>query len=69
MINFIIAFYLKVFGKPCEVLDIQNIGVQSGAIAVLHTWGQNLTLHPHVHCIVPSAGVDLKGAWKPIGKR
>ena len=68
MINFIIAFYLKVFGKPCEVLDIQNIGVQSGAIAVLHTWGQNLTLHPHVHCIIPSAGVDLKGAWKPIGK-
>ena len=45
-----------------------HYGVESGAIAVLHTWGQNLSLHPHVHCIVPSAGVDLKGNWKHIGK-
>jgi hypothetical protein len=44
-------------------------GVESGAIAVLHTWGQNLSLHPHVHCIVPSVGVDLKGNWKHIGKK
>jgi hypothetical protein len=27
-------------------------------IAVLHTWGQNLSLHPHLHCIVPGGGVD-----------
>lgn len=46
-----------------------HYGAESGAIAVLHTWGQNLSLHPHVHCIVPSAGVDLKGNWKPIGKK
>lgn len=46
-----------------------HYGVESGAIAVLHTWGQNLSLHPHVHCIVPSAGVDLKGNWKLIGKK
>ena len=46
-----------------------HYGVESGAIAVLHTWGQNLSLHPHVHCIVPSAGVDLKGNWKHIGKK
>lgn len=45
-----------------------HYGVESGAIAVLHTWGQNLSLHPHIHCIVPSAGVDLKGNWKSIGK-
>ena len=33
-------------------------------IAVLHTWGQNLSLHPHLHCIVPGGGIDDKGSWK-----
>ena len=37
-----------------------------GMIAVLHTWGQNLSLHPHLHCIVPGGGVDESGAWKNI---
>jgi len=44
-----------------------HYGVESGAVAVLHTWGQNLSLHPHIHCIVPSAGVALDGQWKNIG--
>ena len=43
-------------------------GVESGAIAVLHTWGQNLSLHPHVHCIVPAAGYSIQGKWKRIGE-
>lgn len=42
-------------------------GVESGAVAVLHTWGQNLSLHPHIHCIVPAAGYTLDGKWKAIG--
>nr|WP_255785142.1 transposase [Membranihabitans maritimus] len=33
-------------------------------IAVLHTWGQNLSLHPHLHCIVPAGGVSQSGNWK-----
>ena len=33
-------------------------------IAVLHTWGQNLSLHPHLHCIVPGGGIDDKGQWR-----
>ena len=33
-------------------------------IAVLHTWGQNLSLHPHLHCIVPAGGVTKSGKWK-----
>ncbi len=32
-----------------------------------NTWGQNLSLHPHVHCIVPAAGYTLDGQWKHIG--
>lgn len=44
-------------------------GVETGAIAVLHTWGQNLSLHPHIHCIVPAAGYTLDGKWKVIGQQ
>lgn len=44
-----------------------HFGVETGAVAVLHTWGQNLSLHPHVHCIVPAAGYTLDGNWKNIG--
>jgi hypothetical protein len=41
-----------------------HLGAQAGMIAVLHTWGQQLTLHPHVHCIIPDGGVSLRGRWK-----
>lgn len=41
------------------------LGAQTGMIAVLHTWGQNLSLHPHLHCIVPSGGLTKRGKWKP----
>jgi len=44
-----------------------HYGVESGAVAVLHTWGQNLSLHPHLHCIIPAAGYTLDGRWKKIG--
>lgn len=39
----------------------QWLGAQPGMIAVLHTWGQNLSLHPHVHCIVPGGGLAPDG--------
>ena len=38
--------------------------VTPGMISVLHTWGQNLSLHPHLHCIVPNGGVTKAGYWK-----
>ena len=44
-----------------------HYGVESGAVAVLHTWGQNLWLHPHIHCIVPATGYTIDGRWKNIG--
>jgi hypothetical protein len=44
-----------------------HYGVENGAVCVLHTWGQNLSLHPHIHCIVPAAGYTLKGQWINIG--
>ncbi|MCP4474486.1 MAG: IS91 family transposase, partial [Gammaproteobacteria bacterium] len=35
-----------------------------GMCALLHTWGQNLSLHPHLHCIVPAGGLSPSGSWK-----
>jgi Putative transposase/Transposase zinc-binding domain len=37
--------------------DPDHLGAEVGVLAVLHTWGQNLTLHPHVHCVVTGGGL------------
>lgn len=44
--------------------DPKHLGAQTGMISVLHTWGQTLTLHPHVHMIIPGGGVTAAGYWK-----
>jgi hypothetical protein len=44
--------------------DPKQLGAEIGYIAVLHTWGQTLTLHPHLHCIIPAGGITVKGTWK-----
>jgi len=44
-----------------------HYGCETGAVCVLHSWGQNLSLHPHIHCLVPAAGYTLDGRWKNIG--
>jgi hypothetical protein len=44
--------------------DPKHPGAQLGAISVLHTWGQNLSLHPHVHMIVPGGGFIKENKWK-----
>jgi hypothetical protein len=41
--------------------DPKHLGANLGFLAVLHTWGQSLHLHPHVHCVVPSGGIALDG--------
>jgi hypothetical protein len=43
-----------------------RLQAETGMVAVLHTWGQNLSLHPHVHCIIPGGGIDFKGRWKQV---
>ena len=43
----------------------RRLGGTMGFIAVLHTWGQNLMFHPHVHCVVPAGALDVgTGRWK-----
>ena len=42
--------------------DPRLLGASIGFLAVLHTWGQNLHLHPHLHCVVPGGGISLDGS-------
>jgi hypothetical protein len=43
--------------------DPRHLGAETGMIAMLHTWGQSLFHHPHVHCIVPGGGLAPDGGW------
>jgi len=38
--------------------DPKHLGAEIGFLSVLHTWGQNLQIHPHVHCVIPSGGLS-----------
>lgn len=63
-------YYNLLFAAVWDTLrsfGYSHYGVETGAVAVLHTWGQNLSLHPHIHCLVPAAGYTLNGKWKNIG--
>jgi len=39
--------------------DPKHLGAEIGFLSVLHTWGQNLQHHPHIHCVIPSGGLSL----------
>ena len=42
--------------------DLKHLGTHIGLTSVLHTWGQNLDHHPHIHCIVPGGGISPDGS-------
>jgi len=48
--------------------DPKHLGASPGFSSILHTWGQNLMFHPHVHIIVPGGGLTAGGKWKSSGK-
>ena len=50
---------LCLFAKDPKLLD-----ARLGAIAILHTWDQQLRFHPHIHFIVPAGGINKNGLWK-----
>jgi hypothetical protein len=61
------AFYDLLFRASAETLievaaDPKHLGARIGFLSVLHTWGQNLQHHPHVHCVVPAGGIAPDGA-------
>lgn len=58
--------YNLLFRATAETLqtiaaDPKHLGAQIGFFCILHTWGQTLTAHPHLHCVVPGGGISLDG--------
>ena len=56
-------FYDLLFTATAQTLleiasDAKHLGAEIGVIAILHTWGQNLLLHPHIHCVIPAGGLS-----------
>jgi hypothetical protein len=50
--------------------DPKHLGADIGLLSVLHTWGQNLQHHPHVHCIIPAGGLAMDGTgWGTASPR
>ena len=61
------AVYDILFRAVSETLrtiaaDPKHLGAEIGFLAVLHTWGQNLMHHPHLHCLVPGGGIAPDGS-------
>ena len=52
---------MRAAAEALTTLAAKRLGARIGLIAVLHTWGQTLSHHPHVHCLVPGGGVALDG--------
>jgi hypothetical protein len=57
------VFYDLLFSASAQTLlevakDPKHLGAEIGFISILHTWGQNLLLHPHIHCVIPSGGLS-----------
>ena len=57
-------FYDLLFTASAQTLleiaaDPKHLGAEIGIISTLHTWGQNLLLHPHIHCVIPAGGLAL----------
>ena len=55
-------FYDLLFKASAQTLlevaaDPEHLGAEIGLISILHTWGQNLLLHPHIHCVIPAGGL------------
>jgi len=58
--------YSILFNSVSETLlelsrDEKYLGAEIGFMSILHTWGQNLMNHPHMHCIIPSGGLTFDG--------
>src|SRR6266699_7277254 len=56
-------FYDLLFTASAQTLleiaiDRKHLGAEIGVISILHTWGQNLLLHPHIHCAIPAGGLS-----------
>jgi hypothetical protein len=68
------AMYNLLFRAVSETLsqlaaDQKYLGAKIGFTSVLHTWGQNISFHPHIHCIVPAGGLTRVLQWRSSRKK
>ncbi len=42
----------------------KHLGAKTGMTALLHTWGQTMSYHPHLHCLVPCGGINTQNKWR-----
>ena len=57
------VFYHLLFTTTAATLleiaaDPKHLGAEIGILSILHTWGQNLLAHPHIHCVIPAGGIS-----------
>jgi hypothetical protein len=65
----IYAILLRAAGQALLDAGLTKLRARLGVLTVLHTWGQTLVFHPHVHCVVPGGGISLDGsAWVRLRK-
>ena len=49
--------------------DNKYLGAKPGITSILHTWGQNLSYHPHLHCVITGGGLTSLGTWRDSRKK
>ena len=69
-----VKVYNILFKAAAETLDElaedkKYLGAQIGFMEVLHTWGQTIVYHPHIHAIVPAGGIDKLRKWRNSKKK
>ena len=59
-----VADIFRRYGRAFRTIaaDPKHLGSEIGFFAVLHTWGQNLLHHPHLHCVIPGGGLSPDGS-------
>jgi hypothetical protein len=67
--DLVYALLLRAAGQALLALGASRLRARMGVLTVLHTWGQTLVFHPHVHCVVPGGGFSLDGRrWARVRK-
>lgn len=64
-----LGLFFSAVAKTLMTVAQNRLGGRLGFFSVLHTWGQKLDFHPHLHCVVPGGVVLPDGAWLPTSKR
>lgn len=66
------AWFVTHFFKACRdtlmmlLADTKFLGATPGILMTLHTWGRQLNMHPHIHCLVTSGGLTAEEEWKSV---